>query len=145
MITEVPAVTTLLPITHPFAVLLGFGVAVALPVYLYSDQTARCGEPSGIAGRALLPRGRFRCRQSGLYVARSRFVKHTMLRAGSGLILLLGTWRRSRTAYNLAGGAFKPGGKLDRSAAPDNEVVIFANLEGGDLIVWKELHPGFSH
>jgi hypothetical protein len=44
-----------------------------------------------------------------------------------------------RTAYNLVTGLFKPGGKLKRRGAEreGQQVLVVANMEGGDLVIWK--------
>jgi hypothetical protein len=59
---------------------------------------------------------------------------------GSGLVLLLGNLRRSRTAYNRVAGFFKPGGNLKTGAPPQGpDVLLTAEVAGGALIVWKGL------
>ena len=61
--------------------------------------------------------------------------------AGSGLVLVLGNLRRSKTAYNRVAGLIRPGpntGWIERMRSqPD--VLIATALEGGGLVVWKSL------
>jgi hypothetical protein len=61
--------------------------------------------------------------------------------AGSGLVLVLGNWVRSRTAFNRVAGLFKPAGSpvwLERvQNQPD--LLLATIVAGGALVVWKEL------
>jgi hypothetical protein len=60
---------------------------------------------------------------------------------GSGFVLLIGYWRRSRTVYQIVSGLYKPGAKLDASGSKRNgqKVLIGTSVSGGDLVVWEAL------
>lgn len=124
--------------SHPFVVLLGFGLAVGLPAYYIAIKRRAAASLRGLLSE------RFSSRPCSIPQIRTPGGPVTFREAyddktGSGLVLVLGSWQRSRTAYNLVAGVFKPGGKIDRSAMPANEVLVSETLEGGDLVVWKGL------
>jgi hypothetical protein len=126
--------------SHPFAVLFGLGLAAGLPAYYVAIKRRAAASLRGLLAERFSPRP---CPFQEIQTPRGRVVFREAYddKSASGLVLVLGYWRRSRTAYNLVAGLFKPGGKLDsREAERDGQqVLVAANVEGGDLVVWKGL------
>lgn len=126
--------------SHPFVALVGFGLAVGLPAYYIWIKRRAAASLQGLLSERFSPRA---CpiREIQTQHGPVTFQKAFDDKSGSGLVLLLGSWRRSRTAYNLVSGLFKPGGNLDTKGAESDgqHVLIAARVEGGDVVVWKAL------
>jgi hypothetical protein len=135
-----PAVIELLAMSHPFVVLFGFGLAAGLPAYYIAIKRRAAASLRALMAERFSP---LPCPIPELRTPHGpvTFREAYADKSGSGLVLVLGYWRRSRTAYNLVAGLFKPGGKLDsRGAERDGQqVLVAANVEGGDLVIWKGL------
>jgi hypothetical protein len=126
--------------THPFLVLFGFGLAAGLPAYYIAIKRRAAASLRTLLAERFSPRP---CPIPEIRTPHGPVLFREAYddKSGTGLVLVLGNWRRSRTAYNLVAGLFKPAGKLDSSGAQRDgqQVLIAANVEGGDLIIWKEL------
>jgi len=117
----------------------GFAIAVGLPAY-YVVIKRRASD----SVRALLAErfARQPCPVGEVHTTLGWIQFYDAYRdsRGSGLVLVLGNLRRSRTAYNRVAGFFKPGGNLKTAEPASGADVLFtANIAGGDLIVWKGL------
>jgi len=126
--------------SHPFVVLFGFGLAAGLPAYYMAKKRRAAASLRRLLAERFspLPCPIPEVRTPGGPVM---FREAYRDQSGSGLVLVLGYWRRSRTAYNLVAGLFKPGGKLESRGVEreGQQVLLRTNVEGGDLVVWKGL------
>jgi len=134
-----PGVITCLAVSHPFVVLIGVGLAAGLPAYYIAVKRRAAASLKKLLAE------RFTQRPCPIPEVRTGRGPVTFREAyddtsGSDLVLLLGNWRRSRTAYNVVSALFKPRGKLDGNGLErDKQVLIRTDVQGGDLVVWKDL------
>src|SRR5581483_8581774 len=126
--------------SQPLVVLFGLGLAIGLPAYYVVIKRRAASSLRRLLEERFSPRP---CNIPEIPTPRGPVLFREAYddRSGSGLVLVLGYWRRSRTAYNLVAGLFKPGGQiLSRGMERHGtQVLIAASVAGGDLVVWKGL------
>jgi hypothetical protein len=124
---------------RPLVGLCAFGVAFGLPAYYVWIKHRAASSLRGLLKERFSPQP---CSMPEIPTPRGPVIfSEAYLDKRSGLVLVLGFWRRSRKDYNLVAGLFKPAGKLyNRGIEHDGQhLLLRTNVEGGDLIVWKEL------
>jgi hypothetical protein len=116
----------------------GFAIAVGLPAYYFVIKKRADSLNALLAERF----ARRPCPIGDVHTELGWIQFHQAYNdtGGSGLVLVLGNLRRSRTAYNRVAGFFKPGGNL-KAGEPvkGGDVLYAADVAGGALIVWKGL------
>src|SRR5512133_832561 len=87
----------------------GFAIAVGLPAYYVAIKKRASDSLNGLLAERFARRP---CPVGEVHTAlgRIQFYDGYHDNGGSGLVLVLGNLRRSRTAYNRVAGFFKPGG-----------------------------------
>lgn len=123
------------------AILIGFGVAAGLPAYYLMIKRRAAASLRKLLAERFSPRP---CPITEVRTPHGPVIFREAYddKFGTGLVLLLGAWQRSRTAYNLVSGLFRPGGRLDVTdpvAGRGPQVLTAQTLEPGGLVVWKEL------
>lgn len=126
---------------HQLIVILGgFAVATGLPAYYVVIKRR-----AAASLRRLLAE-RFSARECPISEVRTtrgpvRFYAAYDDTACRGPVLVLGNWRRSRTAYNRVAGLFKAGGDLHwlERVRSQPDVLLATIVEGGALVIWKGL------
>ena len=121
-------------------ILGGFGVAAGLPAYYFAIKRRAAASLRELLAERFAERA---CPVSAVRSTRGpvRFYAAYDDISGSGLVLVLGNWRRSRTVYNLVAGLFKPRGEVHWMERVCNQpdVLLATAVEGGCLVVWKGL------
>jgi hypothetical protein len=117
----------------------GFAIAAGLPAYYAVIKKRASDSLNGLLAerfaRRACPVGEVHTKLGWIH-----FYDAYNDNRGSGLVLVLGNLRRSRTAYNRVAGFFKPGGNLKTGEpAKGADVLLSEEVAGGALIVWKGL------
>lgn len=126
-----------LAMSHPFVMFFGFGLAVGLPAYYVALKKRAAASLNQLLAERFSQRP---CPIPEVRTERGPVLFRDAYddKSGTGLVLLLGNWRRSRTAYNMVSALFKPVGKFDATGL-EREVLIRVQVQGGELVVWKDL------
>ena len=117
--------------SHPFVVLIAFGLTVGLPAYYVLIKRWASAQPEGIAGGAFLS-GSVPDAESSDAALLSAIQRSVPGYASAASTRSTAQNRSLYTAYQIVSGLYKPGAKLDASGSERNgqKVLIATSVSG---------------